>query len=97
MPAFSASTNPSFAQSRTRAGAAGAYLLGMQSEREWARAPDVRGVPIENDFSGQALELRQKCLLAGAAFAAVPAIRTLSARAVGGRLHMGALRWVLQP
>src|SRR5262252_6633076 len=24
--------------SRTRAGAAGAYLLGMQSEREWARA-----------------------------------------------------------
>jgi hypothetical protein len=30
----------------------------MQSEREWVRAPDVRGVPSENDFSGQTLELR---------------------------------------
>ena len=38
VPAFSALTNVSFAQSRTRVVAAGAYLLGMQSEQEWARA-----------------------------------------------------------
>src|SRR5262249_43831879 len=38
VPAFSASTGLSFAQPGTRAGAASAYLFGMQSEREWARA-----------------------------------------------------------
>jgi hypothetical protein len=60
-------------------------------------APDVRGVPVENDFSGQALELLQKCPLAGAAFAAIPVTRTLYAQATDGRPNMGALRWMLQP
>jgi len=64
--------------------------------RVYELAPDARGVPVENYFSGQALELLQKCPLAGAAFA-VPATRALSARAAGGRPNMGALRWVLQP
>ena len=53
--AFSASTNPSFAQSRTRAGAAGAYLLGMQSEREWARA-------VVRDIARRYLASRRECV-----------------------------------
>jgi hypothetical protein len=52
----------------------------LTKHRVYELAPDARGVPVENDFSGQALELLQKCPLAGAAFAAVPAIRTLSVR-----------------
>ena len=55
VPAFSASTNPSFAQSRTRAGAAGAYLLGMQSEREWARA-------VVRDIARRYLASRRECV-----------------------------------
>ena len=55
MPAFSASTNPSFAQSRTRARAAGAYLLGMQSEREWARA-------VVRDTARRYLASRRECV-----------------------------------
>ena len=55
VPAFSALTNPSFAQSRTRAGAAGAYLLGMQSEREWARA-------VVRDIARRYLASRRECI-----------------------------------
>jgi len=45
--AFSASTNPSIAHSP---GAACAYLLGMQSEREWARAGRLRrSAPIPRE------------------------------------------------
>ena len=69
----------------------------LTKHRVYELAPDARGVPVENDFSGQALELLQKCPLAGAAFAAIPANRTLSARAAGGRPNMGALRWMLHP
>ena len=53
MPAFSASTNPWFA--RSRAGAADAYLLGMQSEREWARA-------VVRDIARRYLASRRECV-----------------------------------
>jgi hypothetical protein len=52
----------------------------LTKHRVYELAPDARGVPVENDVSGQALELLHKCPLAGAAFAAVLAIRTLSVR-----------------
>jgi len=53
VPAFSASTNPWFA--RSRAGAADAYLLGMQSEREWARA-------VVRDIARRYLASRRECV-----------------------------------
>jgi len=55
VPAFSKSTNPSFARSRTRARAVGAYLLGMQSEREWARA-------VVRDIARRYLTSRRECV-----------------------------------
>ena len=55
MPALSASTNPSFAQSRTRAGAAGTYLLGMQSQRAWAQA-------VVRDVERRYLASRRECV-----------------------------------
>jgi len=55
VPALSASTNPSFAQSRTRAGAAGTYLLGMQSQRAWAQA-------VVRDVARRYLASRRECV-----------------------------------
>src|SRR5215472_7709888 len=55
LAAVSPSTNPSFAQTRPRAGAAGAYLLGMESEREWARA-------VVRDIARGYLASRRECV-----------------------------------
>jgi hypothetical protein len=56
-PVFSASTNPSFARARARTGAAGTHLLGMQSEREWARA-------VVSDIARRYLAHRRQCVAA---------------------------------
>jgi hypothetical protein len=69
----------------------------LTTHRLYELASDARGAPVKNYLGGQALERVENCPLAGAAFAAIPATRGLSARAAGGRPNMGALRWVLQP
>jgi hypothetical protein len=62
----------------------------LTTHRLYELASDARGAPVENYFGRQALELVENCPLAGAAFAAAPATRSLSARAGGGRPNRGA-------
>ena len=52
VPVLSALTDPS---SRTRAGATGAHLIGMQSDREWAPA-------VVRDIARRYLASRRECV-----------------------------------